>query len=74
MIVDFVVDVGLTGFSEMVTLLLLQQVSLLPLVPQSRAKKLKAAILVIFGLTPLGRSVGWRMISSGIARRLGLRL
>ena len=70
MIVDFVVDVGLTRFSEMLTLLLLQQLRLLPPVPQRLAKKLKAAILVIFGLTPLGRSVGWRMISSKIARRL----
>ena len=64
MIVDVVVDVGLTRFSEMVKLLLLQQVSLVSLVPQRRAKKLKAAILVIFGFTPLGHSVSWRMISS----------
>ena len=54
----------------MLTLLLLQQLRLLPPVPQRLAKKLEAAILVIFGLTPLGRPVSWRMISSGIARRL----
>ena len=62
------VDAGHTRFSEMLTVFLVQQARLLPRVPQRRAKKLKAAILVIFGFTPLGHSVGWQMISSGIAR------
>ena len=47
-VVDFMVDEGLTLFSEVGMFSLLQQVNLLPRFERRRTKRLKACILVIF--------------------------